>query len=278
MAALLGSDPGRHPRASGPSSACSSASASRGPFVGPAVQSLLPNVVTLQELPTAIAWNSSAWQVATIVGPVAGGLLYGLSALAATAPRALASGRPDPGEADRHGASAGAGRACLLEHGRGRLRVCLAPQDPARRDLARSLRGLLGGAVALMPAYARDILEVGPVGPRPAAGGPGHRRDPGRRLPRRAADQGSCRPHHVRERCRLRPVHDPLRPVDRAMAVRAHARPDGRVRHGQRLCAGDPHPARHARRRARPGERREHGVRRRVERTRRIPGRRVGGR
>ena len=31
----------------------------------------------------AIAWNSSSWQIATIVGPVAGGLLYGLSEYAA---------------------------------------------------------------------------------------------------------------------------------------------------------------------------------------------------
>jgi MFS family permease len=31
----------------------------------------------------AVAWNSSAWQTASIVGPVAGGLLYGVSPLAA---------------------------------------------------------------------------------------------------------------------------------------------------------------------------------------------------
>src|SRR5439155_17146698 len=52
-------------------------------FFGPASQSLLPNLVPTQDLSNAIAWNSSSWQIATIVGPVAGGLLYGISALTA---------------------------------------------------------------------------------------------------------------------------------------------------------------------------------------------------
>ncbi len=49
-------------------------------FLGPAQSSLVPNLVPPEDLSNAIAWNSSAWQVATIVGPVAGGLLYGLNA------------------------------------------------------------------------------------------------------------------------------------------------------------------------------------------------------
>ncbi len=134
-------------------------------FLGPAVQSLLPNVVTPHELPTAIAWNSSAWQIATIVGPVAGGLLYGLSPLAAYGTAA---------------ALVGAGLALVA------LIAIVHPQEPgeptswttvvAGFDYVwrhRILLGaisldlfavLLGGAVALMPAYARDILEVGPWG------------------------------------------------------------------------------------------------------------------
>ena len=143
-------------------------------FVGPAVQSLLPNVVTLQELPTAIAWNSSAWQVATIIGPVVGGLLYGLSATAAY------------------------GTSCVLLLGAlilAKLIVTVRPQEPGEpaswSTVAagfayvwghRTLLGaisldlfavLLGGAVALMPAYARDILEVGPWGLGLLRAGPG---------------------------------------------------------------------------------------------------------
>ncbi|HEX5934252.1 MAG TPA: MFS transporter, partial [Pseudorhizobium sp.] len=52
-------------------------------FMGPAVQSLAPNLVPERDLANAIAWNSSSWQTASIVGPVAGGLLYGISAVAA---------------------------------------------------------------------------------------------------------------------------------------------------------------------------------------------------
>jgi MFS family permease len=47
-------------------------------FFAPASQSLAPNLVPASDLPNAIAWNSTSWQTATIVGPVAGGLLYGL--------------------------------------------------------------------------------------------------------------------------------------------------------------------------------------------------------
>ena len=47
-------------------------------FLNPASQSLLTNLVPTSELANAIAWNSTAWQIATILGPVAGGLLYGV--------------------------------------------------------------------------------------------------------------------------------------------------------------------------------------------------------
>jgi MFS family permease len=143
-------------------------------FMGPAVQSLLPNVVTTEELPTAIAWNTSAWQVATIVGPVAGGLLYGVSA-----PAAFAT----------------AGILLLVSLVMTSLIVIVRPQEPGERaswntvvagfDYVwrnRILLGaisldlfavLLGGAVALMPAYARDILDVGPWGLGMLRAGPG---------------------------------------------------------------------------------------------------------
>ena len=47
-------------------------------FLGPAMQSLAPNLVPEKDLSNAIAWNSTAQQTATITGPVTGGLLYGL--------------------------------------------------------------------------------------------------------------------------------------------------------------------------------------------------------
>src|SRR6185295_13553175 len=49
-------------------------------FFGPAQQSLLPTLVPDRDLANAIAWSTASWQIATVLGPVAGGLLYGLSA------------------------------------------------------------------------------------------------------------------------------------------------------------------------------------------------------
>ncbi|MDI6835299.1 MAG: MFS transporter, partial [Rhizobiaceae bacterium] len=52
-------------------------------FNAPATQSLAPNLVPEEDLPNAVAWNSTSWQTASILGPVAGGLLYGLSPVVA---------------------------------------------------------------------------------------------------------------------------------------------------------------------------------------------------
>ena len=46
----------------------------------PAGQALLPNLVPAEHFGNAVAWNSSAWQVATIGGPALGGLIYALGA------------------------------------------------------------------------------------------------------------------------------------------------------------------------------------------------------
>src|SRR6185437_8525737 len=54
-------------------------------FSGPASQSLLPFVVPPEDLPKAIAWSSSVFQVAVIAGPAIGGFLYALGPVAAYA-------------------------------------------------------------------------------------------------------------------------------------------------------------------------------------------------
>ena len=48
-------------------------------FWNPAAQSLAPNLVPPEALANAITTNMSAWQFASIAGPAAGGLLYGIS-------------------------------------------------------------------------------------------------------------------------------------------------------------------------------------------------------
>ena len=134
-------------------------------FMNPASQSLIPNLVPASDLGSAIAISSSAWQIATIVGPVVGGLLYGLSA---PAPYITTV-------------------ALLLVAGG---LVLLVPQPPQKSMAEPAIWStvvagfhyvwhekivlgaisldlfavLLGGAVALLPAYARDILVTGPWG------------------------------------------------------------------------------------------------------------------
>jgi MFS family permease len=134
-------------------------------FMNPAAQSLIPNLVPPEDLAGAIALSASSWQVATIVGPVAGGLLYGLAAEAAYG-------------------SAGmlflASVAMVLLVPRPPQKI--VPEPPTWATVVAGFRYvwrekvvlgaisldlfavLLGGAVALLPAYARDILDVGPWG------------------------------------------------------------------------------------------------------------------
>jgi MFS family permease len=134
-------------------------------FFSPAMQALVPNLVPPVALANAVAWNTSSWQLATILGPVAGGLLYGVSEYAAY------------GAAMVMFAAAAVLLLMIPRQPRG------VPRDEAAWDTLsagfryvfrnRIVLGaisldlfavLLGGAVALMPAYARDILDVGPWG------------------------------------------------------------------------------------------------------------------
>ncbi|SMD08586.1 Sugar phosphate permease [Fulvimarina manganoxydans] len=134
-------------------------------FFGPASQSLVVNLVTRQELANAIAWNSSSWQIAAIVGPVAGGLLYGLSALAAygagvllflAATVLVLSIRAPAQRTSREPAS--------LETVVAGFRYIWREKVVLGAISLDLFAVLLGGAVALMPVYARDVLAVGPWG------------------------------------------------------------------------------------------------------------------
>src|SRR5678816_3807450 len=60
-------------------------------FSAPAVQSLLPFLVTRERFPAAVAWSSSAQQSATVLGPAVGGLIYLAGAPASFAACSVAS-------------------------------------------------------------------------------------------------------------------------------------------------------------------------------------------
>jgi MFS family permease len=144
-------------------------------FFGPASQSLVANLVPTQALANAITWMSSAWHLATIGGPVVGGLLYGLAPevpyttaliMLLIAPGLLLMVRLIPQAAKL---AEPAGMTKLLA---GFRFVWKEPVVLGAISLDL-FAVLLGGAVALMPAVARDSLHAGPWGLGMLRAGPG---------------------------------------------------------------------------------------------------------
>jgi MFS family permease len=134
----------------------------------PAGQALLPTLVPAARLPRAIALSSSTWQIAWIAGPALGGLIYALGAsicyalctagfLAAMLGAAML-GQP---------CATSVTKATIKERidgvieGIGFIRTQPIVLGAISLDLAAVL---VGGATALLPVYASDILHVGPIG------------------------------------------------------------------------------------------------------------------
>lgn len=138
-------------------------------FIGPALSSIAPNIVPAELMPKAIAINSMAWQTGSVGGPAIAGLLFaGHASLPYFTSAALLT------------------LSAFCVFGIRRL-----PAPPGNRDIhpVRQIREglsfvwndrfllgcvtldlfavLLGGATALLPVFARDILLVNgqPVGP-----------------------------------------------------------------------------------------------------------------
>lgn len=138
-------------------------------FEFPATQAMLPRVVPRDMLPSAIAISSSAVQAATIAAPALGGLVYALGtsvvyALTGTlyliASILMLRVQFMPGEAPAATAPQTSGIDTLLAG------VRFIKSKPAILG-AISLdlfAVLLGGATALLPIYAKDILHTGPWG------------------------------------------------------------------------------------------------------------------
>ncbi|MGE5516227.1 MAG: MFS transporter [Bacteroidota bacterium] len=134
-------------------------------FLAPASQSLVPHLVPTELFARAVAWASSSWQVAVIAGPALGGALYAFGVTTVYA--------------------AAAAMMALAAWAISRLKARLVVHAAAETGLEGVLAGvkyvwtrkdilgavsldlfavLLGGATALLPIYARDILHIGPVG------------------------------------------------------------------------------------------------------------------
>lgn len=135
-------------------------------FVSPALGALAPNLVPKGILPTAIALSSLAWQSGTVIGPAMGGYLY---AAASWAAYAVSGGLflisllmlfligPVPVANRKFTGSPWAQMVDGLHYVR-RNRLVLGAIS---LDL---FAVLLGGATAMLPVYARDILQVGSAG------------------------------------------------------------------------------------------------------------------
>jgi MFS family permease len=136
-------------------------------FNWPASRAILPLLVPEEDFANAVAWNSSVFQIATIAGPAIGGIAYAIF----RGPLAV--------YAMGVAVSALAWSMTL----RIRVRQAARPKEPV--SLRTVLAGfhfiwdkkvilgsisldmfavLLGGAVALLPVYAREILHTGPWG------------------------------------------------------------------------------------------------------------------
>ena len=135
-------------------------------FMNPASDALAPNLVPKEAIAHAISLTTMIWQTANIAGPVAGGLLYGIAGevaygvalvlVAAAAVLVLAIGKV--AQPNHAGEETTLG---TLFAGFSFIRKEKIVLGAISLDL---FAVLLGGAVALLPVYARDILEVGPWG------------------------------------------------------------------------------------------------------------------
>jgi MFS family permease len=132
-------------------------------FFAPASQSLVVNLVPQRVFPNAVAWNSSAWQTASILGPVAGGLLYGIgatftyavSALMLAVATALVLTIPKPAERSHI-------TKVTFDSLFAGLRY-IRDQKVVLGAISLDLFAVfLGSAVALLPIFARDVLDAGP--------------------------------------------------------------------------------------------------------------------
>lgn len=135
-------------------------------FAMPTSTALGPMLVPIHLLPRAVATNALAFQVSAVVGPALGGALCTISAAAGYAVCACLYA---------------AGAVCVLS-----IRAETRPKVEPHRSRADQIREglgylwenklllgaisldlfavLLGGATALLPVFARDVLEVGPRG------------------------------------------------------------------------------------------------------------------
>jgi MFS family permease len=138
-------------------------------FRDPAASALVPNVVPPSVFTNAATWSSASWQFAVVLGPAAGGILVGwtgrpwvvyslevVAALVYLLCIMALRARVAPAEGPRERMSVESLMAGLKHVWRTKVLLAAITLD--------MFAVLLGGATALLPVFATDILHVGPVG------------------------------------------------------------------------------------------------------------------
>ena len=136
-------------------------------FNGPASRAILPHLVPEEHFQNSVAWASGIFQLATILGPVLGGLIYAIFRgpfavyLIATLIAAFAVGLLLKLQVSiKPGRGIETTRSSIFEGFRYLWREKLVLGAISLDMFAV----LLGGAVALLPVYAKEILQTGPWG------------------------------------------------------------------------------------------------------------------
>ncbi len=134
-------------------------------FNGPVSRAMLPHLVPPEHFAGSVAWASSIFQAATILGPILGGLIYAFArgpvavyvcaVLAAAVAIVLTLQLPAQ---EKERVRPAANLSSVFEGFRYIWREKLI-LGAISLDL---FAVLLGGAVALLPVYAREILDAGP--------------------------------------------------------------------------------------------------------------------
>ena len=135
-------------------------------FAGPALGALAPNLVPRDILPRAIALSSIAWQSGAILGPALGGYLYAWAPYAPYAASALLfavslGGLFAIGPVERPEIVRGPNPWAQMVEGLRYVRHNKLVLGAISLDL---FAVLLGGATAMLPVFARDVLHAGPEG------------------------------------------------------------------------------------------------------------------
>jgi MFS family permease len=137
-------------------------------FYAPAMQALVPTLVPREDFPRAVSLNSSLFQIAVITGPALGGVLYlsgaavvygvavGLFVIAVLMTASLG-----PHRAQREPGEVPAARGHELLEG---IRYVMHQRVVLGVISLDLFAVLFGGATALLPIYAAEVLHIGPVG------------------------------------------------------------------------------------------------------------------